>query len=114
MFPIWQVGLIFEALDANRRGTLEFDQFENVLLALRIHFESPPSTARQHRLHRLRMRVRRIVSDWRASLALDCAVALNARTHRWRAAPLLCSSRPALHAPISTPCSSRPRWRSTP
>jgi len=73
----WQVGLCFEALDRNQRGVLELTEFEGLLAALQVQFESAPSLEHARR-HRLRLRLRTVLADWRTKLALDAAVALNA------------------------------------
>ena len=73
----WQIGLCFEALDENQRGALELREFENVLAALQVQFEDPPSASHARR-HRLKLRLRTLLADWRTKLCLDIAVALNA------------------------------------
>ena len=73
----WQIGLCFEALDENQRGVLELREFEAVLSALQVQFEDPPSASHARR-HRLKLRLRTLLADWRTKLCLDLAVALNA------------------------------------
>ena len=72
----WQVGLCFEALDRNQRGVLELNEFEGLLAALQVQFEVAPSLEHARR-HRLRLKLRALLADWRTTLALDGAVVLN-------------------------------------
>ena len=49
-----------------------------VLFALRISFDVAPTDFTAARTHRWRSRARDVLTDWRTSLGLDAAVALNA------------------------------------
>ena len=60
----WQIGVIFEALDARKRGFLDPAEFDAVLCALHVRFESAPPI-RAIRAHRLRLRARAMLRDLR-------------------------------------------------
>lgn len=49
-----------------------------VLFALRVSFDAAPTDFTAARTHRWRSFARNVLTDWRTSLGLDCAVALNA------------------------------------
>jgi len=78
----WQIGVIFEALDARKRGFLDPAEFDAVLCALHVRFESAPPI-RAIRAHRLRLRARAMLRDLRVTLALDALVLLNVALITW-------------------------------
>eukprot|EP00967_Tisochrysis_lutea_P002198 scaffold2768_cov32-Tisochrysis_lutea.AAC.4 len=78
----WQVNLCFEALDTRKRGVIDVSEFESVLCALHVKFESPPPV-RAVRAHRLRLRARSLLKDWRITVLLDGLVLVNAAVIGW-------------------------------
>ena len=78
----WQIGVIFEALDARKRGFLDPAEFDAVLCALHVRFESAPPI-RAIRAHRLRLRARAMLRDLRVTLMLDALVLLNVALITW-------------------------------
>ena len=64
------------------RGFLDPAEFEAVLCALHVRFESAPPI-RAIRAHRLRLRARAMLRDLRVTLALDALVLLNVALITW-------------------------------
>jgi hypothetical protein len=77
-----QVALCFEALDSGKRGVIDAQEFESVLCALHVKFECPPPV-RAIRAHRLRLRARSLLRDWRVTVLLDGLVLVNAAVIGW-------------------------------